>query len=343
MSFPKKAVFRDWQTAAGTIGHGERIAIGKGFLCVYGTSEYLLNHTVDLVRRRAAAAGWAMTSFEAPTLQAATFGNLLGQASLFEPATAYIIRRAEQLKSLGTLLKAVKGKDPTNNLLVFVHKGEAPLAATKTELERLGAIAIPCFDPYPNEVPMLARQMAKAHGLNLAASATDFLMESTGADLAKLDNELLKLALVFAARADDGQEIAATELAPHLGMLREDDAFQLDRLLLARQTAKAHALAGALLRRGEKGLALLGILASHCRNALRCIELQAKGVPASELPAAMRLPPFIAKNYAQALRGVDPSRYARCLGRIQEADVFLKTSGLSEDNCLAYVLEALNG
>ncbi len=341
-TFPKKPVFRDWQAAAGTIGQGERLTAAKGFVCIYGTSEFLLNHTVALARRHAAdTLGLAVTGLEAPTLNPGTFNNLLGQASLFDPATAYVIRRAEQLKSLGTLLKAVKGKDPTPNLLLFVHKGEGPLAAAKTELERLGAGVVPCFDPYDNEVPLLARQLAKARGINLAGAAAELLLDSTGTDLGRLDNELQKLGLIFADRAGKGVEISAAEVAPHLGMLREDDAFQLDRLLLARQTAKAHALAGSLLRRGDKGLALVGILASHCRNALRCIDLMGRGVSPGELPSALRLPPFIAKNYAQALRGADPRRYARGLSRCQEADVFLKTSRLSEDLCLAYVLEAL--
>jgi DNA polymerase-3 subunit delta len=340
MSFAKKPSFRDWQASAGTIGQGERIQAAKGFLCIYGTSEFLLNHTVELVRRHAEdKLGLPITALEATTLDAAGLASMLGQASLFEPATAYLVRRVEAAKSLGTLLKAAKGS--TGNLVILVHKGEAPLAAVRTELERLGAAAIPCFDPYASDVPPLVRHMARARGLNLAHAAGEVLMESVGADLAKLDNELQKLALIFADRAGKGVEIGPRDIAPHLGMLREDDAFQLDRLLLARQTAKAHALAGSLLSRGEKGLALLGILASHCRNALRCIELMAKGVPATELPSALRLPPFIVKSYSQALRGADPKRYVRCLARIQECDVHLKTSGLSEDACLAYVIEAL--
>lgn len=342
-AFPKKATFRDWQAAAGTIGQGERLAKEQGFLCIYGTSEFLLNHTVELARRYAGEKlGFPITAVEAPSLDAASFQNLLGQGSLFDPATAYVIRRCEQQKSLGAILKTVQGKTPTANLLILVHKGEAPLAATKTELERLGAGVVPCFDPYANEVPMLARQLAKARGINLAGAAAELLLDTVGAELGKLDNELEKLALIFADRVGKGTEISVQDVAPHLGMLREDDAFQLDRLLLGRQLAKAHALTGSLLRRGEKGLSLLGILASHCRNSLRCIELMGKGLGPSELTGALRpLPPFLVKIYAQSLRGADPRRYARALARCQEADVFLKTSRMSDDLCLAYVLEAL--
>jgi DNA polymerase-3 subunit delta len=340
--FPKKPTFRDWQTAAGTIGQGERLAAKAGFVCIYGTAEFLLNHTVELARRYAETKlGLQVTAVEAGTLGPAVLRDLLGQGSLFDPATAYVVRRCEASKSLGATLKTVSTAGNTSNLLILVHKGEAPAAAAKTELERLGAAVVPCFDPYPNEVPMLTRQLAKARGLNLGGSAADVLLETTGADLGRLDNELEKLALIFADRLAKGVEISAQELAPHLGLLREDDAFQLDRLLLARQLTKAQALAATLVRRGEKGLSLLAILASHSRNALRCIELMRNGAGPGELASAMRLPLFIVKNYAQALRGADPRPYARCLARCQEADVFLKTSGLSDDLCLAYVLDAL--
>ncbi len=338
-AFPKKPSFRDWQAAAGNLGKGEKLSTLKsGFVAVYGSSEFLVGHSVALLRKHATElSGMAVTPLEASTLTAESLNAILSQGSLFDPKTLYIVRRAEQAKGLGALLKAARTVPDGANLVVLAFSGE-PLAAVKTELLEREAHLVPCADPYPSEVPVLLRKLAEAHRLRLAPAAYELLLETTGPDLAKLDQELLKLGLVF---SEHQGELGAQDLAPHLGVLREDEAFALDRLLLARQGAKAQALLTNLLARGEKGLALLGILAGHCRHSLRLIELNNRGVSPADMASAMRLPPFIVKSYAQGLRGAEPARYLDALGRCQEVDTWLKRSQIREDLGLAYVLEAL--
>ena len=340
-TFPKKATFRDWQGAFGTIGAGERLAIDRGFVCIYGPSEFLVNHSVEILRRRVTEKkGFASLALEAPTLDANRLQGLLGQGSLFEPATCYVVRRLEQAKGFGAVLKQAHDAQSTDNLIVLVHKGESPLPTIKTELEKLGAVIVPCVDPWPNEVPPLVRPMAKTHGVMLTGAAVDFLIETTGGDLGKLDNELTKLGLIFHAAHEPARDLDLADVAPHVGMLREDDAFQLSRLILAKQVAKAQVLAAALLDRGESALALIGIIASHCRSSIRFLEFSRTGMPPAEVASAMHLPPFVVKTYAQHLRGDTPARFVRGLLRCQEADVFLKTSRMGEGTTLAYVLDA---
>lgn len=330
----KKGSFRDYLAAAKDLG-------GDAVTLVYGSSEHLMHRTVDLIRARATKDGVPAVSLEAASITEATLQAMGGQASLFEPATLYVIRRVEQAKSLPKLLKgAAAGKDLANKL-VFVYKGDSPVAPLKAELKRMGAREVPCFDPWPNELPQVVGELAKDAGLKLKADAVQLLVETNGGDLVKQANEITKLALLTRSGGDATAPLGAADVAPHLGMLREDDAFQLDKLLLAKQWAKAHALAASLLARGEKGLAVLGIIAGHCRNVVRIADALASGVPAHDLGARVKMPPFLIKTYAQGVGRVDPRRYLRALELCRETDRILKSAPISEELVIARLIDAL--
>jgi DNA polymerase III delta subunit len=298
---------------------------------VYGKSEYLLGESVRVLRAKAAAAGAVTQACEAPALTEATVAALGGQASLFEPATLFLVRRVETAKSLPKLLALLPAGGPRANLLLLVLASDNVPAPLKAELDRLGAALVPCVDPWPSEAPQALAAVAESLGLKLRPDAVQLLLAAHGVDLVKQHNELARVALALGASAT-AAPLSAEALAPHLGMLREDEAFQLDKLLLARQWAKAQALASALLARGEKPLALLGILASHCRTAIRVAE-----------GAEVRLPPFVLKGFEQAIRrGTPTEKYQRALAICQETDLKLKSSRVSEELLLGRVLAALS-
>lgn len=341
MAKGKRPGYRDHAPALkAVLAHGKLAADAK-VVCIFGTSEYLLNHSIERVRKAATRSGMTTQTLEAATLTDVSWPALTSQASLFEPASLYVLRRAEQAKNLPKLLKSVTKSDALANHLVLVVQGEGPGGPLKTELDRLKAVAIPCFEPWPSEMPEAVQAIADALGVRLAHDAVQFLIDANGQDLVKHRNELQKIAFLI-----PGSESALTaaQVAPHLGMLREDDAFQLDRLLLQKQGAKAQALVSGLLARGEKGLGLLAILAGHCRNSLKLGTALAEGKSPDQLVGLVRLPPFVIKSYAQALgRSMDPRPYARALSLCQDADRQMKSSSVSEELILSQIVEVLAG
>lgn len=341
----KRAAFREYVAALQKeLGEGPELPPQATVLMVYGSSEYLLGRTLDLIRKRATAGGMPQATMEASAVTEAVVTQIAGQSSLFDPASLYVLRRVEQAKSLPKLLKNVPATGSANRL-VLVYRGDSPPAPLRTELTRLKCRMIPCFEPWPNEVPQvvgLISQDLGAKNFKLKADAVNLLMELNGADLGKHANELAKLSLLF---KDAAAPLGASDIAPHLGMLRDDDAFQLDRLLLQKDFAKAQALVTNLFARGEKGIALLGILAGHCRNVLKITDAQARGVPGPELAGVVRLPPFILKTYTQHLGSganrVETGRYARALALCQETDKLLKSSSTPDELLIVRVIDAL--
>lgn len=341
MAKGKRPGYRDHAPALKAVLSQGKLAADAKVVCIYGTSEYLLNHSIERVRKAAGRSGMTTQTLEAATLNDTNWPALTSQASLFEPASLYVLRRAEQAKTLPKLLKAVAKRDALANHLVLVVQGEGPGGPLKTELDRLKATPIPCFEPWPSEMPEAVQAIADTLGLRLAHDAVQLLIDANGQDLVKHRNELQKIAFLIPG-ADAA--LTAAELSPHLGMLREDDAFQLDRLLLQKQGAKAQALVSGLLARGERGLGLLAILAGHCRSSLKLGTALAEGKSPDQLVGLVRLPPFIIKSYAQSLgRSMDPRPYAKALLLCQDADRQMKSSSVSEELLLSQIIEVLAG
>ncbi len=316
-------------------------------VCVVGTSDFLAQRTVDILRQQAEATGAHCSSLEAVSLQETTVVSLGSQSSLFEPATLYVLRRCEQAKEkLPKLLHQLPPPTQLANRLCLVYRGESLPAALRTELDRLGAKQIGCFDPWPNELSQVLEHIASDHELALQADASELLLQTHGTDLAKLNNEIAKLRWIIAPAPGDAsaprRPLAAATIAPHLGLLREDDAFTLDRLLLQRKWPQAQALSTALLARGEKALALLGIVAGHCRHALLVSEALARGVPQHDVGTAVRLSPTTLKAYLQAFgRSTDTRPYLQALHLCQETDVRLKSGRIDEGLLIGRIIATL--
>jgi DNA polymerase-3 subunit delta len=337
----KRPSYRDHAPALKALVPGGKLAADAKVIFLCGPSEYLLNFSIERLRKAATKSGMTAQTLEAASLNEANLSALTSQASLFEPSALYVLRRVEQAKSLGKVLKQIPKADALANHLLLVNQGEGPLAPLRAELDRLGARWVPCFEPWANELPEAVQAIADAHGLKLQADAVQLLIDANGLDLVKHRNEIAKLAFLI---PEATTPLTAAMIAPHLGMLREDDAFQLDRLLLQKQGAKAQALASGLLARGEKGLGLVSILAGHCRNSLKIGAALADGKSFDQLAGLVRLPPFIIKNYAQSLgRSMDPRPYTKALQLCQEADRLMKSSPVREELILSQIIETLAG
>lgn len=304
---------------------------GSLHLFVYGSCEYLTKLALGRFKATCDQAGVATAcSLEAATVDEEQWASLMDQPAFFEPASLYVLKRCEQAKQLLKLVQQMKSAGNSLNRACFLFGGDAPPVALKNALAKAGIPMVACLEPWPNEIPPLVQDMAKELALPLTGDAVDLLVAASGTDLTTLANELRKLALILDGEAGP---FSAKLVAPHLGMLREDDAFELANLLLARQWSKAHALAGALLERGESALALIGIIANHCRNAARI----AAGAPQTEI----RLPPSVYKSYAKACYRQDPAPFAKALERCRQVEMLLKSSRVSEELMLASVIDAL--
>ena len=309
----------------------------------WGESDYLLGRTSEFFRDQwCAQSGGVATSVEASELNLDRFREMALQVSLFDPESLYVIRRAEKRNDLAKLLACIPAKGRSaGKFLVLYNKGKV-LIDVKREIERVGGTEIPCIEPGSGEIARFVGALARKNHIDLSSEAITLLLECFGNDLARLDNEIRKLSLVFPNRAE---LLNASDVAPHVGLIREDEIFAVDNLLLTRQWSRAQLFVGELLNRGETPIALVGLLARHCRNALQISEaLNARGATdTGALASRLRLPFSVVRSYTSYVSSVKSRNLKQALIACADADIKLKSTRISDAIVLNQILTTIAG
>lgn len=233
---------------------------------VSGPSSYLQFKTFEAIKKLWQARDWGVVhSVESSELDQREFQTMVSQRSLFETQSLYVLRRVGAVKNFGAWLATILDKSALTAHLVF-DGGEKVAADILKQMTRLKALSIPCFEPSGIAgYRKVALSLAKRHQINLSDDAVTLVLETTGYDLSKIENELMKLALRFSGA---NRQLQKADISGSLGILREDDIFDLFRLLRERRLSKVHLMTESFLNRGESPIAITGIFARYAREQI---------------------------------------------------------------------------
>ncbi len=289
-------------------------------IVIYGEDDYLRRQAEDEIR----------TGFGAVIgldLQQLRHDELIARAcqrDLFRTeAQLYVMRGKDEPRSLWKTLLAVQTK--LCHVLLFNCGKKSLSAAACQTLQTLNAKLLACPAPRPYEYDKHLHRICARHDLHLDCDGQRLLLAHGGLQLATLANEVQKLALIFGT-----SDITAADIAPHLGLLREDHSFVIIDLLLNRQYSRAQLVVEDLLRRGASPLALLGVLAYFLRNVITAGEGQ------------LKLSPRQVTRYRSLARICQPDTCLELLAFCQQADMALKTSRLRPELILGEILLRLS-
>lgn len=122
-------------------------------------------------------------------------------------------------------------------------------------VEAAGGAVLKCEAPSDADaIRWCGARAAKRHGAVLDAGAAELLVEKIGPDLARLDSELGKLA----AAAGDGRPIGRALVAEFVGLSREEQAWEIQGVLLRDGPAAALAKMNELIRIGGVPEVMIG-------------------------------------------------------------------------------------
>jgi DNA polymerase III subunit delta len=244
----------------------------------------------------------------------------LTSPSLFGGASVLVLRRAEALSAaqeeavletlprLGTAARLVlvaKSLDQRRKLHAACAKAGAAVAfARPTDLRAAAAWVV---------------TLARERGHAIGGPATDRLLDRTGLDLARVDDELEKLSLHVGAKVP----IDAAHVEALVSASRSHAIEELTDRLARRDTAGALRTLRGLLAAGEPPLRAVAFLASNLRRALHVSELLAMGLREDEVAARLGMPAWLVGK--QARRG-RPEALEAALAALADLDVALKTS-----------------
>lgn len=330
----------DYFAAVAALAKTSSIRSLPALICLVGDSAHLQTKVAQ--KLRAITRSFGENTFyrlESKQVDADFWEQTFLSTSMFEETSLYLVWNNDKGGYLAKALAAVKSTSTWHHRLV-ISSTHSPSAGLTKDLNRLNATFIPCFTPTHQEMNRYIHVLAQDTGLQLDATAVELLKETQGNDLGRLDNEIGKLALIFAGST---KKHTASDLAPHLGVLREDHAFALDDFLTRGERGKAQALLTELLRRGEKPHALLGILALHCRKALKIRQMLLQGHAEKVIAQELRLPVPIVKSYNRYVQQHSPKIFLHALNRCQQADVQIKSTPMGDEVILFDVLQELTG
>lgn len=340
------AEYEDYAKGLRALMEGDTLMGPKGRVVVlWGPSDYLIHKGLQALRDRVRKAGRvSVTSVDATELTVGGVGSMTQQRSLFEPSALYVVRRCEKAgQSFGKLLAKCEAPRSDKTRFMFGLCRDEMYKELGKVFDAWGAVMVPCFEPRAGALAGFVAALARRFQLSLRVDAVPLMLEAVGSDLFKLENEICRLALLFADNG--GQEVGAAEITPHLGMLRSDTAFEIDNMLLRRRWSDAESLLyGILAREGDdEAIKILGLLSRHCRMSLGTAEMMAARASERDIASTLGLWGGAAKMYMRYATSGDPARFERALDRCRQADARFKSSRADAYLVMAEIIDELAG
>jgi DNA polymerase III delta subunit len=301
-------------------------------MVIRGVSDFMLNLTLNSLRVHWNAQGWAIEWIDGTLFTAERFLQSVATRSMFEPRQITLVRQAFASNDLADCLKSLVTTRSFQPALVLVGTGEIPARFAK-ELGRLAAFTISCDEPAAWEIKDFLRDRCQVHKLDLNPESQNLFLEAVGGDLAKIENELRKLALI----CPDGR-VTVEAIRAHVDFLREDSAFRLDELLCKQNYPQAMLLVKGLIDRGESSLSVLAILSMHCRKAIQIHARLRAGLTPVQIGQELRLPLQVVQLYGPYLRSKDATVFQRALNLCHDADRKLKSIRHGEETWLQRIV-----
>lgn len=283
-------------------------------------------HVVD-----AATAGFNVDVFEAGEGSIARVVDSANTMPMMARRRLVIVRGLERLEKgddggksksspSDALADYVASPSPTTCMLLVGSKidGRKRLATVAKKAN----VIVECAPLRPHQLPSFVRDEAKRRGNTIAGDVAEAIVDLVGSELASLIDAVERLSLYV------GQGAPITEEAVHacVARVRVGSVWGLADAVAARDRSAALKLLNENYDPRDRGLPLLGILASSIRKTLKLRALLEAGASAEDAAKQAGMPPFKAREAAAQARRFAPGELERAVAIFAEADLALKGS-----------------
>ncbi|MBP8823948.1 MAG: DNA polymerase III subunit delta [Flavobacteriales bacterium] len=166
------------------------------------------------------------------------------------------------------------------------------------------------------QLPEWIQLYVSSHKRRIGPVESKLLADHLGSDLGKLTNEVEKLCIV----TDPGGAITTELIQRNVGISKDFNVFELQKAMGNGDHPKAQRIAQFLASDKNSPLVLtVGLLSSYFAK-LSVVHANA-GKSQAELAAAMKIPPFFVKDYAQAARLYPPAKLQQVHHLLRELDL----------------------
>lgn len=237
-----------------------------------------------------------------------------------------IVKEAQDIQDINNeggaklLLNYLQQPVPST-ILVFAHKNKS-LDKRKElgkNIEKL-SVSITTKKMYDNQLPDFVASYAKQKQVNIDDRAIQVFCEYIGNDLHRLANEFDKL--LIGEIPPTG--LTAEHVMMQVGISKEYNIFELQKAILTRNTLQAARIVYYFEKNTKKNpaipiVAFLFSFFSKLLAATAATDKSDKG-----LVSALKISPYAAKDYVNALRTFSTDKIMQSISFIKEADLKLK-------------------
>ena len=183
-----------------------------------------------------------------------------------------------------------------------------------------------------DELNAWVRQKMQEKGLQPDFNSVDLLCESVGSELNALENEIEKISLYTADRAN--KSITKEDVLACIGFSKEENPFELSNAITACNKNRAVKLVDKLVDDGEEPVAILSKMTFPILKMARIKRLSEAGLAPSEILRAAGLMYWESRLVNQARAFPPQKNFLNALNRIIDADSAFKSSTSADPKIL---------
>ncbi len=317
-----KTSFSNWFQTISNLGTIPTLTV------VYGDCEYLKFKTTTILKNLENISTVSLTS----KISTDEFTTINQTSALFDSGSFYIIEETDS-KSLQNLLKLLSSIKPESNKICFILKDKVDKTSEKLlEASLAKILPIGCFTPYENDIPSFIDFCSKQYNLSISFKAKSYILSSLGVDLALIDNEIKKIAMIYPDSYSKTVSVSDLDIKKYLSVKKKDFVFKLKDLLLQKKVSSIMILIEDLLSRGQSSLAILGYIAKHFRTLYKIKLLQEQNANQSQIASELKMSPYMLKDYLRYSPHFSKSLCIVTLKKISSIDTIIKTQSCNEYN-----------
>ncbi len=228
-----------------------------------------------------------------------------------------IVREAQHLQQIDGLLPYVENP-LESTILVICYKYKTLDQRTKffKTLAKKGVI-FTGKKLYDNQVPGWISDYVNRHGYKIGPKALQMLADHLGTDLGKIVNEAKKLFI----NLKKGAEITTEVIEQNIGISKDFNIFEFQHAIGTRNSRKAYQIAKYFADNPKNNPFIMttAVLYQYFSKILLYHSLGDKSQ--KNVAAELGIPPFFAKDYAQAARNYAPAKVIGIFSLLREYDM----------------------
>lgn len=237
-----------------------------------------------------------------------------------------IVKEAQEIQDLNKeigvklLLEYLRQPVPST-VLVFCHKHKTldKRRELGKNIEKL-TTSITAKKLYDNQLPDFLSEYSRERSIAIDEQAIRALCEFVGNDLSRLTNELDKLTISL----KPGESIQTERVMHQVGVSKEYNIFELQKAILQKNSLNIAKIVNYFERNTKKNPVIPTVAYLYSFFSKVLLASQASDKSEKGLASALKVSPYVIRDYSLALQQFSPDRILRNISLLKEADLKLK-------------------